>query len=109
VPEFDQGAVRWRRCRAPSIGRRAARGGCAGRLGITDIVADDTLTDAERARRADAVECLGRALTANGYRRLLRDAGFIEDGSSGGRMRTASPRSAEQQDPHPSPIYPVVN
>ncbi|MEV6879433.1 methyltransferase domain-containing protein [Amycolatopsis sp. NPDC051128] len=48
-----------------------------GRLGITDILADETLTDAERADRAGAVECLGGALTAGGYRDLLREAGFV--------------------------------
>ncbi|MFD9891310.1 arsenite methyltransferase [Amycolatopsis sp. NPDC059027] len=48
-----------------------------GRLGITDIIADDTLTDTERARRADAVECLAGALTATGYRTLLRAAGLV--------------------------------
>ncbi len=42
-----------------------------GRLGITDI-----LTDAERAARAGSVECLGGALTAESYRKLLRDAGL---------------------------------
>ncbi len=49
-----------------------------GRLGITDILADDTLTDAERAARAGAVECLGGALTAERYRTLLRDAGLVD-------------------------------
>jgi len=48
-----------------------------GRLGVTDILADDTLTDAERAARADAVECLGGALTADRYRTLLHDAGLV--------------------------------
>jgi arsenite methyltransferase len=48
-----------------------------GRLGITDILADDTLTDAERADRAGSVECLGGALTAGGYRNLLRETGFV--------------------------------
>ncbi|WP_244180254.1 GNAT family N-acetyltransferase [Amycolatopsis pretoriensis] len=47
-----------------------------GRLGITDILADDSLTDAERAARAGAVECLGGALTADRYRTLLHDAGL---------------------------------
>ena len=47
-----------------------------GRLGITDILADDSLTDAERAARAGAVECLGGALTASRYRALLHDAGL---------------------------------
>ncbi|RSD22195.1 GNAT family N-acetyltransferase [Amycolatopsis eburnea] len=47
-----------------------------GRLGVTDILAGDTLTDAERAARTGAVDCLGGALTADGYRALLREAGF---------------------------------
>ena len=47
-----------------------------GRLGVTDILADDTLTDAERAART-GVECLGGALTADRYRDLLRKAGFV--------------------------------
>jgi L-amino acid N-acyltransferase YncA/SAM-dependent methyltransferase len=49
-----------------------------GRLGVTDILADDTLTDAERAARAGAVECLGGALTAESYRTLLREAGLAD-------------------------------
>ncbi|MEV6638647.1 GNAT family N-acetyltransferase [Amycolatopsis sp. NPDC051371] len=47
-----------------------------GRLGVTDILADDSLTDAERATRAGAVECLGGALTAERYRALLGNAGL---------------------------------
>ncbi|WP_284740109.1 GNAT family N-acetyltransferase [Amycolatopsis sp. RTGN1] len=49
-----------------------------GRLGVTDILADDTLTDAERAARAGAVECLGGALTAERYRTLLLEAGLAD-------------------------------
>ncbi|MGW5718620.1 GNAT family N-acetyltransferase [Amycolatopsis sp. NPDC003865] len=45
-----------------------------GRLGITDLLAAATLTDAERA--AGTAECLGGALTAEDYRALLRDAGL---------------------------------
>jgi len=47
-----------------------------GRLGVADILADDSLTDAERAARAGEVECLGGALTADLYRKLLQDAGL---------------------------------
>jgi L-amino acid N-acyltransferase YncA/2-polyprenyl-3-methyl-5-hydroxy-6-metoxy-1,4-benzoquinol methylase len=46
-----------------------------GRVGITDLIADDTLTDAERAAGTD-IECLVTALTAGTYRSLLRDAGL---------------------------------
>jgi L-amino acid N-acyltransferase YncA len=48
-----------------------------GRLGVTDIVADDTLTDAERILSTGAVECVGGALTAARYRTLLRAAGLV--------------------------------
>jgi L-amino acid N-acyltransferase YncA len=48
-----------------------------GRLGVTDIVADVTLTDAERAARTGAVECVGGALTTGHYRTLLREAGLV--------------------------------
>ncbi|GLY42820.1 arsenite S-adenosylmethyltransferase [Amycolatopsis sp. NBRC 101858] len=41
-----------------------------GRLVVTDILADGTLTDAERAARAGSVECLGGALTDDRYRKL---------------------------------------
>lgn len=47
-----------------------------GRLGITDILADETLTDTERAQRASNVECLATALTAEQYKSLLQDAGL---------------------------------
>ncbi|ADJ42576.1 arsenite S-adenosylmethyltransferase [Amycolatopsis mediterranei S699] len=49
-----------------------------GRLGITDILAAETLTDAEReqATRTEAIECLATALTAGQYKNLLREAGF---------------------------------
>ncbi len=47
-----------------------------GRLGITDILAEDTLTDTERAQRAGNVECLATALTAEQYECLLQDAGL---------------------------------
>ncbi|WP_410622913.1 GNAT family N-acetyltransferase [Amycolatopsis sp. cmx-8-4] len=48
-----------------------------GRVGVTDIVAGDTLTDTERAARTGAVECVGGALTAGRYRALLREAGLF--------------------------------
>ena len=49
-----------------------------GRVGITDVLADDTLTDADRAARADQVECLAGALTQADYRSLLVAAGFVD-------------------------------
>lgn len=47
-----------------------------GRIGITDVLAADTLTDTERADRAGKVECLAGALTQSDYRCLLTAAGF---------------------------------
>ncbi|GAB3371926.1 methyltransferase domain-containing protein [Amycolatopsis echigonensis] len=46
-----------------------------GRLGVTDLLAEETLTDAERA--AADKECLGGALTADDYRALLHSAGLV--------------------------------
>ncbi|MGW7537553.1 methyltransferase domain-containing protein [Amycolatopsis sp. NPDC054798] len=45
-----------------------------GRLGVTDLIAGETLTDAERAAADE--ECLGGALTADDYRALLHSAGL---------------------------------
>jgi SAM-dependent methyltransferase len=47
-----------------------------GRIGIADIVADDTLTAAERAERGDYVGCIAGALSFAEYRRGLEAAGF---------------------------------
>lgn len=49
-----------------------------GRLGVTDVVADDHLTPADRRARGDHVGCLAGALTFVEYRDGLRAAGFID-------------------------------
>lgn len=49
-----------------------------GRLGITDVVADASLTDAERAERADQVECLASSLTTDQYVAHLAGAGLVD-------------------------------
>ncbi len=49
-----------------------------GRIGITDIVADDALSPAERATRGDWVGCIAGALSPREYRQGLADAGFAE-------------------------------
>jgi SAM-dependent methyltransferase len=49
-----------------------------GRLGITDIVADEGLTPDERAERGSWAGCIAGALTADEYRRLLTDAGLAD-------------------------------
>jgi hypothetical protein len=46
-----------------------------GRTGITDILADDTLTDADRVQRSGKAECLAGALTHTDYGSLLGRSG----------------------------------
>jgi arsenite methyltransferase len=49
-----------------------------GRIGVTDVVADEGLTADERAARGGFVECIAGALTPTEYRHGLEAAGFIE-------------------------------
>ncbi|QCX73848.1 Ubiquinone/menaquinone biosynthesis C-methyltransferase UbiE [Streptomyces sp. YIM 121038] len=47
-----------------------------GRIGISDVVADDTLTPEQRAERGDHVGCIAGALSFTEYRQGLEAAGF---------------------------------
>jgi len=47
-----------------------------GRIGISDVVADDTLTPEQRAARGDHVGCIAGALSFAEYRTGLEAAGF---------------------------------
>jgi arsenite methyltransferase len=49
-----------------------------GRLGVTDVVAEDRLTAAERAERGAYVGCIAGALTFAEYRAGLTAAGFTD-------------------------------
>jgi arsenite methyltransferase len=49
-----------------------------GRIGVTDVVADEGLTSDERAARGGYVECIAGALTPTEYRHGLEAAGFVE-------------------------------
>jgi arsenite methyltransferase len=49
-----------------------------GRIGISDIVADDSLNVDERAERGSWVGCIAGALSYSEYRDLLEAAGFSE-------------------------------
>jgi SAM-dependent methyltransferase len=49
-----------------------------GRLGISDIVAEDSLTPAERAERGSWVGCIAGALGIGEFGALLRAAGFVD-------------------------------
>ncbi len=47
-----------------------------GRVGVTDVVAEDRLTPEERAERGSYVGCIAGALSRSEYERGLREAGF---------------------------------
>ncbi|HSL25661.1 MAG TPA: arsenite methyltransferase [Acidimicrobiia bacterium] len=49
-----------------------------GRIGISDIVADDSLSPDERAERGSWVGCIAGALSVTEYRRGLAEAGFTD-------------------------------
>lgn len=49
-----------------------------GRIGITDIVAEDHLTPMERAQRGSYVGCIAGALSFSEYRQGLSEVGFID-------------------------------
>ncbi|AYV26224.1 Ubiquinone/menaquinone biosynthesis C-methyltransferase UbiE [Streptomyces sp. ADI95-16] len=49
-----------------------------GRIGISDVVAEDRLTPAERAERGDYVGCIAGALSFGEYREGLKAAGFAD-------------------------------
>ena len=49
-----------------------------GRIGISDVVAENHLTPAERAERGSYVGCIAGALPVSDYERGLRDAGFAD-------------------------------
>jgi SAM-dependent methyltransferase len=49
-----------------------------GRLGISDVITDDHLTDAERHERGSFVGCIAGALPITQYETGLRDAGFTD-------------------------------
>ncbi|HWC15024.1 MAG TPA: arsenite methyltransferase [Actinomycetota bacterium] len=55
------------------IARVLRRGG---RVGITDVVADDELSPADRAERGSYVGCIAGALSFSEYEQALRGAGF---------------------------------
>jgi SAM-dependent methyltransferase len=49
-----------------------------GRIGVSDVVAEDTLTPDQRAERGSYVGCIAGALSLAEYREGLRDAGFTD-------------------------------
>ena len=72
-----------------------------GRVGVSDVVADDHLSPADRAERGSYVGCIAGALTFAEYRAFLEDAGFaaveiegtheLTDGMHGAIVRAVKP------------------
>jgi arsenite methyltransferase len=75
-----------------------------GRFGISDVVAEDSLTPAQRAERGSQVGCIAGALSVTEYLDGLRAVGFVEpevvfthqvaDGMHGAVVRAAKPGPA---------------
>ena len=72
-----------------------------GRVGVTDVVAEDRLSPAQRAERGDYVGCIAGALSVGEYRAQLEAAGFtdvsiafthqVADGLHGAIVRAVKP------------------
>jgi arsenite methyltransferase len=72
-----------------------------GRVGVSDVVADDELTPADRAARGSYVGCIAGALSFSEYRALLSTAGLTDveveatheltDGMHGAIVRARKP------------------
>ncbi|WP_329594967.1 arsenite methyltransferase [Streptomyces sp. NBC_01362] len=75
-----------------------------GRIGVSDVVADDELTPAQRAERGDYVGCIAGALSFAEYRDGLSSAGFtdielapthaVADGMHSAIVRAVKPEAA---------------
>ncbi len=75
-----------------------------GRVGISDVVAEDHLDEAERGERGSWVGCIAGALGKSDYERMLAEAGFEEasvtfthavaDGLHGAIVRATKPKAA---------------
>jgi arsenite methyltransferase len=91
---------------------RVLRGG--GRLGVSDVVAEDRLTPDERAARGDYVGCIAGALSVAEYEAGLAEAGFddvsvtftheVAEGMHGAIVKAVKPAASEAKAPRaPAP------
>ncbi|MFH8695532.1 arsenite methyltransferase [Streptomyces chartreusis] len=77
-----------------------------GRIGVSDVVADDALTSEQRAERGDYVGCIAGALSFAEYRAGLEAAGFtgveitpthpVGDGMHSALVRAVKPSVADE-------------
>ncbi|MFE6915227.1 arsenite methyltransferase [Streptomyces rubiginosohelvolus] len=82
-----------------------------GRIGISDVVADDQLGPDQRAERGDYVGCIAGALSFTEYREGLAAAGFtnieltpthaVADGMHAATVRATKPTTAAGTEPQP--------
>jgi ubiquinone/menaquinone biosynthesis C-methylase UbiE len=78
-----------------------------GRIGISDVVAEDRLTSEERAARGSYVGCIAGALSKGEYEELLAAAGFeqisvefthqVADGMHGAIVKALKSRTLEEK------------
>ncbi|MCW7946471.1 arsenite S-adenosylmethyltransferase [Streptomyces hygroscopicus] len=84
-----------------------------GRIGVSDIVADDSLTPGQRAERGDHVGCIAGALSFTEYREGLLAAGFtnveitpaheVADGMHSAVVRATKPAAGDAGTRTPTP------
>jgi arsenite methyltransferase len=89
-----------------------------GRIGITDIVADDALTPAQRAERGSYVGCIAGALSFAEFEAGLRDAGLTDisltpthvvvDGMHSVIARATKPAAADEPAAAPASELPLA-
>jgi ubiquinone/menaquinone biosynthesis C-methylase UbiE len=78
-----------------------------GRIGVSDVVAEDRLTEADRAQRGSYVGCIAGALSKSEYVAGLEAAGFedvsvefthaVADGMHGAIVKALKTREPEQK------------
>ncbi len=80
-----------------------------GRIGVTDVVAEDRLAPVQRAERGSFVGCIAGALSVTEYEQGLNDAGLenvsvtfthqVADGMHGAIIKATKPSLACELDP----------
>jgi SAM-dependent methyltransferase len=79
-----------------------------GRMGITDVVADDRLTVEERAERGSFVGCIAGALSLSEFRAGLEAVGFTDISVTPTRAVADGMSSAIVKAPLAEPVLPLL-